>query len=285
MNRSRRSRENLYRMYMEFFERAERKRRWSVFEDIPWELHDPSRNDEERALNVETFCAVELYLPDFVSKGVNLVRECFGQTWFQVNWGYEESKHGLALRLYLENTGQRTTAQLFDLEESIAAKTWELPFHTARRMTCYGAIQESSTLLAYKRLIADSKRHEDELLAAILTLIARDEAAHGEFYRQVLAVELEEDRQAALDDLAYVGLNFRMPVLDLFDDLDARLRALRAHDAFDTWGFRVKIWAPLLKKLDVSREEMQQAYRRVREREREARREQDAEPGDRAANA
>jgi acyl-[acyl-carrier-protein] desaturase len=264
MNRSRHSREKLYRMYMEFFERAERRRRWSVFEDIPWELHDPACNNEERALNVETFCAVELYLPDFVSKGVNLVRECFGQSWFQVNWGYEESKHGLALRLYLENTGQRTTKQLFDLEESIAAKTWELPFHTARRMTCYGAIQESSTLLAYKRLIADSKRHDDKLLEAILTLIARDEAAHGEFYRQVLQLELEEDREAALDDLAYVSLHFRMPVLELLDDLEDRLRALRAHEAFDTWGFRIKIWAPLLTKLNVSREEMKHAYRRVK---------------------
>lgn len=263
MNRSRGSREKLYRMYMEFFERAERRRRWSVFEDIPWELHDPACNDEIRALNVETFCAVELYLPDFVAKGVNLVRECFGQTWFQVNWGYEESKHGLALRLYLEKTGQRTTQQLFDLEESLASKEWMLPFETARRMTCYGAVQESSTLLAYKRLIADSKRHNDKLLEAILTLIARDEAAHGEFYKQVLMVELEENREATLDDLAYVGMNFNMPVLDLFDDLDERLDALRAHQAFDNWGFRVKIWAPLLKKLGVTRQEIRIAQHRV----------------------
>src|SRR5581483_7772387 len=29
--------ERLYRIYMEFFEKAERERRWSVFDDVPWD--------------------------------------------------------------------------------------------------------------------------------------------------------------------------------------------------------------------------------------------------------
>lgn len=264
VRRSRRSREILYRRYMEFFEYAERHRRWSVF-DIPWELADPSKNDAERALNVETFCAVEWYLPDYVAKGLNLVRDCFGQAWFQVNWGYEEAKHGLSLRMYLEETGQRTSDQMFDLEESVAAKEWDTPFPTARQMTCYGATQESATYLAYVRMIRDAKEHGDELLVHVLKLIARDEKAHNGFYKDVLALELEEDRAGTLADLAHVGLNFKMPVLDLLDDVDDRVRALRAHHAFDAWGFRHKIWNPLLKSVNISKTEMGRAFRLARE--------------------
>jgi acyl-[acyl-carrier-protein] desaturase len=38
-------REKLYRAYLEFFEVAERKRRWDMFDDVPWETLDPSYSD------------------------------------------------------------------------------------------------------------------------------------------------------------------------------------------------------------------------------------------------
>ena len=49
-------------------EKAERERRWNVFEDIPW---DRCNRDapEELALCAETFFSVEAYLPDYVAQG------------------------------------------------------------------------------------------------------------------------------------------------------------------------------------------------------------------------
>ncbi|MBI3784027.1 MAG: acyl-ACP desaturase [Deltaproteobacteria bacterium] len=49
--------EKAYRTYLEFFEVAERKRRWNVFDDIPWADLDASTNTEQRARCIETFSA------------------------------------------------------------------------------------------------------------------------------------------------------------------------------------------------------------------------------------
>ena len=116
-------REAVYREYMDFFERAERNRRWNLFTDVPWDELDPSAYTDDAALCAETFVGVESYLPDYVSQGINVVRDMFGRAWFSANWGYEESKHALSLREYLIRSGQRTEAQMFDYEEAINAKT------------------------------------------------------------------------------------------------------------------------------------------------------------------
>ena len=61
----------LYRLYREFFDRADRKRRWSLRDDIPWRqcggATDPAVADV-----VESFCAVELYLPDYVRNAMSV---------------------------------------------------------------------------------------------------------------------------------------------------------------------------------------------------------------------
>ncbi|MGO4421579.1 acyl-ACP desaturase, partial [Streptomyces sp. MCAF7] len=116
--------ETLYRQYMEFFELAERRRRWSVFDDIPWDKWQEQSRDESLAQCAETFLGVEMYLPDYVAEGLNVVRESFGQAWFQVNWGYEESKHALALKEFLLRTGQRTDEQIREFEKRVLSRRW-----------------------------------------------------------------------------------------------------------------------------------------------------------------
>ncbi len=87
----------LWRLYRDFFDTAERKRRWRMRDDIPWDQCNPNL-DPAVADVVETFCCVELYLPDYVGKVLPVVRHSKGRTWFYANWGYEESKHSLALK-------------------------------------------------------------------------------------------------------------------------------------------------------------------------------------------
>src|SRR5262249_23261850 len=52
-----------WRLYRDFFDKAEKRRRWSIRDDIPWDRCNP-RVDPAVADVVESFCAVELYLPD-----------------------------------------------------------------------------------------------------------------------------------------------------------------------------------------------------------------------------
>src|SRR5438128_629954 len=115
-------REKVYRTYLEFFDVAERKRRWSVFDDIPWDEIDVSKNSEHKAVGIETFCAEEMYLPDYSSDGIHLTRALFGSAWFQACWSYEESKHGLVLREYLTRSGLRSAAQFAAFEEQVFSK-------------------------------------------------------------------------------------------------------------------------------------------------------------------
>jgi len=144
------AKEKFYRAYMEFLETAERKRRWNIFEDVPWDKLAPGANSEERALRIETYCAEEMYLPDYTGVGNEMLRGVFGLAWFQNAWSYEESRHGLVFREYLIRSGLRTQAQFDNFESDVFSRSWKAPFATRRRMTCYGALQESATYLAYR---------------------------------------------------------------------------------------------------------------------------------------
>src|SRR5258705_13312365 len=80
------------RLFREFFDLAERRRRWSIADDVPWEKCNRSLNPAIADV-VQTFCSVELYLPDYLAKGFPMVRTNRGRAWSFATWGYEESKH------------------------------------------------------------------------------------------------------------------------------------------------------------------------------------------------
>ncbi|MCI0341335.1 MAG: acyl-ACP desaturase [Planctomycetales bacterium] len=257
-------RERLYRAYWEFFEKAERERRWSVFDDIPWEKVNPGATDD-LALCAETFCCVELYLPDYLTGAMGVVRSSFGQSWFQANWGYEESKHALALGEYLVRSGKRTRDQLHDLHKRIFSKRWQLGYATGLEGTCYGLIQEMATFLIYVKHRAEAAREGDECLRTIYDYIARDEIAHAHFYGDALRVFLDEDRERGLDALTHVVQTFQMPGVDLVPDYDARILKMRAAGV-DSGVFLQKAFLPILKYAGVTRDEIRGARARLKAR-------------------
>jgi len=254
--------QRLYRLYMEFFEKAERERRWSLFDDIPWDAINPDAS-EDLAICVETFASVESYLPDYVANGINVVRPWFGRAWFQANWGYEESKHSLALGEYLMRSGKRTSDQWFDMQNELMTKEWAPLFDTARQMTCYGMIQEQATFLIYCKHRDFAKRENDECLRTIYDYIARDEIAHTRFYQSVVKVLLEEDREGTLRDLALVFANFQMPGVGLVPDYDERIQYMRGQGGIDRNMFIRKVYLPVLKYLGINRHEMLAAQRQA----------------------
>ena len=253
--------EKLYNEYIRFFEKAERERRWNVFEDVPWDRVNKNAS-EELALCAETFCSVEMYLPDYVAKGINVVRKYFGQAWFQGNWAYEESKHSLGLGMYLVRSGKRTESQLFDLQTKILDKEWDLPFRTPRQMTFYGCVQEMATFVIYVKHRERATAENDECLRTLYDFIARDEIAHCRFYQNVIKVLLEEDREGTLLDMAHVFANFEMPGVGLVPDYDARILKMR-EAGIDRGVFIQKVYMPILKYLGVTRHEMLAAQRQA----------------------
>jgi acyl-[acyl-carrier-protein] desaturase len=248
-----------YRVYLDFLETAEKKRRWNIFDDIPWDALDAAKSTEGSAECVEIYCAEELYVPDYAAKGLELTRSRFGVAWFQACWAFEESRHGLVFREYLTRSGMRTEAEVEALEASVFAKSWKLPFETTRKMACYGALQEGATYVAYK--LQRDKAHcaGNSVLEAMFHLVGRDEAAHGGFYRALIELELSENRAATIADLAEVLSGFKMPGDGLIADYQQRLRASGAGISPRT--FMERVVQPLLITLQITWQEFKQALK------------------------
>ncbi len=258
-------REKMYRAYCEYFDTAEKKRRWNPFNDVAWEKMNTALNTEEDAVCLETFCGVELYVPDYTSNAFKMTRDLFGAAWFEASWGYEESKHALVYREYLIRSGLRTEEQYNAFEDHIFGKIWQLPFKTRRQMNCYGALQESATYLIYATQRDKAKENGNELLQQIYFLVSRDEAAHRGFYQKILQFELHEDPEGAMEDLAHVVFNFYMPGIGLIPEYDERLK-ISGVGVTPQYFLQHGVF-PLLKALGTSRAELIKAYRRKQNRE------------------
>lgn len=255
----------LYREYSTFFAKAERERRWNVYEDVPWDKVNREVTDE-LALVAETFLGVEMYLPDYVSGALSVVRGSFGQTWFQANWAYEESKHSLVLMEWLLRSGKRSEEQMADFTTRIFDKKWTLPFTTARQMTIYGCVQEMATFVIYVKQRERAGGEGCEALRTIFDLVARDEIAHTRFYQGIIKFLLEQDRDGTLDDFSYVLEKFEMPGVSLVPNYDDRIEVMRSA-GIDRNVFLQKVYFPILKFLDLSRHDIVQATARRRARE------------------
>ncbi len=245
-----------YELYLEFFNRAEVERRWNVQKDIPWEQSNPKVSDDI-ALIVESFMAVELYLPDYTSKILHLVRQSRGRAWFQANWGYEESRHSLALEQWLLRSGKRSRKEVDDFTEQVLSHEWNLPFETPRQMMVYTVFQELSTGLNYKNLRRRAIEQNDPALATALSHIARDESAHYQFFQDGVKLYLQEDRTGTLEDIKLVLSQFRMPAHDLIPNWEHRGKTIIGQKIFSDRIFFKEIMRPILSVLGTSRDELQ----------------------------
>jgi acyl-[acyl-carrier-protein] desaturase len=251
---SRETRNKLYHMYRDYFDLAEKKRRWSLRNDIPWDKCNPNL-DPAIADIVQTFCMVELYLPDYLSKLIPQVRANHGRAWMLANWGYEESKHSMAFADWLMRSGARTEEEMVDIEDGVFAQEWELPYDNARAMVIYTMVQELSTQLHYRNL-----RHvlagRDPALDKALLLVSTDEAAHADFFRKLVELYLKEDRAATIEQMRRVFNTFKMPAVHLFFDGRQRVEAINSMHIFDEGIFLTEVYEPLLARLGLSKSDL-----------------------------
>ena len=244
----------IWAIYQDFFRLAERHRRWSLEDDIPWHSCNP-KTDPAVASVVESFCAVELFLPDYVGKFLPLVRGLRGRAWFAANWGYEESKHSLALQEWLLRSGHRSEEQLEEVQGWAVVGEWQLPTDDARGLACYTLAQELATWLHYRNL-CHLVGAGDPALAKLLQLIAVDERAHFDFYARVLRLHLEDDRAGTLKQLRRVLNDFQMPATHLLADSARRVAEVKGLGIFNEQLFYSGVYLPILKVLGLRRAEM-----------------------------
>jgi acyl-[acyl-carrier-protein] desaturase len=171
----------------------------------------------------------------------------------------------VALMEYLLQSGRRSPEAMWDLQSRLMEVEWKLPFHTSRQMTVYGCFQEMATFVIYVKQEQTAKTHGDECLATIFRLNARDEIAHCRFYEDVVKVLLEEDRVGTLRDVAHVAKHFQMPGVGIVPDYDERIKVMREEGKVDRAVFLQKVFFPVLKYLEVTRQELQEAVWSERE--------------------
>lgn len=263
-----------YREMIKYLKLAEERRRWNLFKDIPWQEVN-FNSSKELAECTETFGAVEMYLPDFTSKMLHMIRRSRGRAWFHVNWGYEESKHSMTLETWLLASGHRTEEQRKQFEESLLGQEWELPFDHPRQMVCYTMVQELATFWNYRNLERMAIAENDFALVAALRLISVDERVHYNFYRNAVKEWMKHDEQGTVDDLKYVFENFTMPGHSQIPGYDERSRLLAKTGIYGPREYIKLVKNPVLDDLGLTK-----SYQKMERQEAE-----DAAAADAALNA
>lgn len=246
----------LWRLFRDFFKKAEKKRRWSLAEDIPW--GQCNRNlDPAIADVVESFCAVELFLPDYITKFLGLNKKSRGRAWFLANWGYEELKHSMALGDWLLHSGQRSEEQMADLQGQVQEREWNLPIDSASGMMVYAMTQELATWLNYRNLRRRvQEKGGDPALEQLLMFIAVDERAHHSFFIDCVQLFLQHDRKTTLDQMRRVMDYFNMPAIYELADSRQRVARIKELEIFTEALYYEDVYQPILSGLGVTRAEM-----------------------------
>ena len=242
-----------YRELLKYLYLAEKKRRWNQFTDVPWESANP-QSTETLAQCVETFCAVEMYLPDFTGKLLTMIRRSRGRAWFHVNWGYEESKHSMTLEGWLLAAGHRTEEERQEVEAALLGQEWELPFDHPRQMVCYTMIQELATFWNYRNLEKMAAQQKDLCLVTALRLISVDERVHYNFYRNTVKEWMKWDEEGTIADLKYVFDNFTMPGRTQIPGYDEAARVLSKTGIYGPREYVKLVKNPVLEDLKLDKE-------------------------------
>ncbi len=215
----------LYRWYVEM---SQRRRNWNADTFVNWTGirtdHHPMIQDV-----VEGFFGVEQYVPDYTEQILQIVRTSHGRSHFQVRWGSEEAKHADLWHNALLFMQNRSPDWIRDYMHTLRENPWELLWDDPIRMTAYTTIQERATQVNYLNtaLIArgqtnhpDLQNEIDPVLAEAATVIARDEAAHYNFFLEIHRLYLYYFPAQAIEAIHDVVTNFTMPANHLLPNFD-----------------------------------------------------------------
>lgn len=237
--------------FWSYFNRSEDpegwNRRWIVEKDVPWDDIKREPLSDDAALMIESFFAVESFLPDFAEKGLGYYRSMVGLSNSHINWSYEELKHGRTLQLILERAGARTPEQTRRFRLDLAQNQWTMPYPTARQMLIYASFQEKETQRNYEHLRGVLAGGGSFGAAQGLRIIGRDEAFHHAFYKDMVKMLIEYDEVGTAQDIELVAKSFRMPAQHLMPNMEDRVRVMVRNKVFGKKQVRDEAIIPTIK--------------------------------------
>ena len=206
----------LYRWYLNV---SQNKRNWSPETSFDW---NNIRTDHSEAMKtvIEGFFAVEQYVPDYTSKTVAAARRDHGRGHFQIRWGSEEEKHSDLWYNALLFTRARSPEWVRDYQYMLRGTEWQLVWDDPLHITAYVVFQERATQVNYLNTVLAARgklespefaNDVDPVLAQVAQTIAVDEAAHYNFFLEVLRLYLYYFPQKTLEAINDVVKSFAMP--------------------------------------------------------------------------
>jgi acyl-[acyl-carrier-protein] desaturase len=216
----------LYRWYLKV---SQAKRAWNPDLSFDWKS---VRKDHSEAMGtvLEGFFAVEQYVPDYTSKTIAATRRDHGRSHFQIRWGSEEEKHSDLWYNTLLFTGLRSSKWLADYQYNLRGTEWQLVWDDPLHMTAYVVIQERATQVNYLNTVLaargkleapDFTGDSDPVLAQVAQTIAADEAAHYNFFLEMLRLYLYYFPTKTLEALNDVIKGFAMPANQYLPNFEA----------------------------------------------------------------
>lgn len=246
----------LYRWY---FDRSQANRSWSPDRSFDWRVFGQNHSPELITI-IEGFYAIEQYAPDYTVELTRLARADYGRSQFQLRWGSEEEKHADLWRNALLFSRARTPQQIDQYTADLRANSWTLPFDDPLRMILYTVIQERATQLNYLNLFKIASGQSDKpqfagdadpVLARACAIIAKDEAAHFDFFLEGARLFLYYYPEETLVALVDVLRGFMMPAHDLLPDYDSFVRTIYDGGVFDRRKYSRDVVQVALKALGI----------------------------------
>ncbi len=197
--------ERLYRLFREFFQKAEETRRWNLWSDVPWDAiaTDPPRELSEAVL---TAFREDSFLPDYSAHALHYLRASRGRAWFLTRWAYEEGKHLLALGEWLTKSGSISGDDLRELSNGLLATyTWQPEDRDNLFVWADALLWEMHEIDRFRALKQSAETAGDSALVELASRILTDEEAHRDFFRLSLAIIAErygERVEAAIKEAA-----------------------------------------------------------------------------------
>ncbi|CAN5196468.1 hypothetical protein BH11PAT4_BH11PAT4_8930 [soil metagenome] len=214
--------------YHWYCERSQATRNWHPNTSVTWGEMRQDHSDEVITI-LRGFYAVEFYVPDYVSTLLKHIRQSRGRSHFHLRWGAEEAKHSDLWMNTLLFSGRYSLKELEDYSAELAANSYELPWEDAAMMLTYTVFQERATQVNYLglRKIADGKSEvgtyagaADPVLSSACRFIATDEAAHYNFFLQLLKLHLYYFPAETVESIVKVIRHFTMPAGDIIPGYD-----------------------------------------------------------------
>lgn len=198
----------------------------------------------------QQFNTVEQKLPDFMDRGGQIYRPYRGLHRSNVQWGNEEGVHDEGLSLINEIAGNWTPQALADAYKVNQLQKWTPPFATPRQILIYAMFQEKQTQIQYKNLKNHAINEEGAPnVGKIYGTIDHDEGFHFAFFKAVVELLAEHDREGTIADIVYVAYNYYMPALNMVGEWRQSLKDMMDVGAYPKGMMRDQVIKGVLNQL------------------------------------